>query len=185
MPRPAALARATNCGSAWWKQNSAIAGMFEGNTSTAAPAGEMSSVETLSPSLISTGASSVSATGSPSGTGLMFGPRVTSPWASGGAVGGDEPGRRGGEVPRQVGLGRGAHLARVGDAPGERRGRGGHRGAEVDLVVLHAAPSREVAVEGAQALRPRGRHVADARARPARGLRDERARGQQVRQQPL
>ena len=60
---------------------SAIAGTLERNTSTAAPAGEMSSVETLSPSLISTGASSVSVTGSPSGTGLMFGPRTTSPVA--------------------------------------------------------------------------------------------------------
>src|SRR5256885_8890165 len=53
--------------------------MLERKTSTAAPAGEMSSVETLSPSFSSTGASSASATGSPSGTDLIFGPRMTSP----------------------------------------------------------------------------------------------------------
>src|SRR2546429_1719179 len=40
--------------------------------STAAPAGEMSSVETLSPSLRRTDASSAGATGSPRGTGLML-----------------------------------------------------------------------------------------------------------------
>ncbi len=77
--RPAAFARATNSGSTYLKVNSAIAGMLERKTSTEAPAGEMSSVDTLSPSLMRTGASSVSATGSPSGTDLMFGPRTTSP----------------------------------------------------------------------------------------------------------
>src|SRR5436309_5011021 len=86
MPRPAAFARATKSASTYLKQNSAIAGMFERNTSTAEPAGEMSSVDTLSPSLSSTGASSVSATGSPSGTGLMFGPRTISPPPSGGTT---------------------------------------------------------------------------------------------------
>src|SRR5262249_44275023 len=75
MPRPAAFARATKSAWTYLKVDSAIAGIFERNTSTAEPAGEMSSVDTLSPSLITTGASSVSATGSPSGTGLMFGPR--------------------------------------------------------------------------------------------------------------
>src|SRR5437867_1921964 len=83
MPRPAARARATNSGSTYLNVNSEIAGMLERNISTAAPAGEMSSVETLSPSLIRTGASSVSATGSPIGTVLMFGPRTTSPSPSG------------------------------------------------------------------------------------------------------
>src|SRR2546422_10141568 len=83
MPRPAAFARATKSASTYLKQNSEIAGMFERKTSTAAPAGEMSSVDTLSPSLITTGASSASATGSPSGTGLMFGPRRISPPPSG------------------------------------------------------------------------------------------------------
>src|SRR5262249_1794677 len=65
------------------KQCSAIAGTFERKTSTAAPAGEMSSVEILSPSLSNTGASRLAATGSPSGTGLMLGPRTTSPPPSG------------------------------------------------------------------------------------------------------
>src|SRR5690349_10745863 len=83
MPRPAALARATKSASTYLNVNSEIAGMFERNTSTAEPAGEMSSVDTLSPSLITTGASSDSATGSPSGTGLMFGPRGISPAPSG------------------------------------------------------------------------------------------------------
>src|SRR5213593_237525 len=64
MPRPAAFARATKSASTYLKQNSEIAGMFERKTSTAAPAGEMSSVDTLSPSLITTGASSASPTGS-------------------------------------------------------------------------------------------------------------------------
>src|SRR5262249_1323212 len=83
MDRPAALARARKAASTYVKQNSEIAGMFERNTRTAEPAGEMSSVDTLSPSLITTGASSVSATGSPRGTGLMFGPRGISPAPSG------------------------------------------------------------------------------------------------------
>src|SRR6267378_6330022 len=82
-PRPAAFARATNSGSKYLKQNSAIAGTLERKTSTAAPAGEMSSVDTLSPTFSSAGASSVSATGSPIGTVLMLGPRTTSPSPSG------------------------------------------------------------------------------------------------------
>ena len=86
MPLPAALARATNSGSTYLNENSAMAGMLERNISAAAPAGEMSSVDTLSPSLSSTEASSVSATGSPSGTGLMFGPRTISPPPSGGTT---------------------------------------------------------------------------------------------------
>src|SRR5712691_9060419 len=83
IPRPAAFARATNSASTYLNVCSAMAGTFERKTSTAAPAGEMSSVETLSPSLSNTGASSVSATGSPIGTGLMLGPRTTSPPPSG------------------------------------------------------------------------------------------------------
>src|SRR5947207_1990977 len=83
IPRPAAFARATNSGSTYLNVCSAMAGAFDRSTSTAAPAGEMSSVDTLSPSLRSTGASSVSATGSPSGTALMLGPRITSPPPSG------------------------------------------------------------------------------------------------------
>ena len=80
--RPAVRARVANSPSTYLNVNSEIAGMFDRNTSTAEPAGEMSSVEILSPSLITTGASSVSGTGSPSGTGLMFGPRGISPWPS-------------------------------------------------------------------------------------------------------
>src|SRR5919198_1482178 len=83
MLRPAAFARATQSGSTYLKQYSEIAGTFARNISAAEPAGEMSSVETLSPSFSSTGASSRSATGSPRGTGLMLGPRTTSPPPSG------------------------------------------------------------------------------------------------------
>ena len=148
-----------------------MAGTFERNTSTAEPAGEMSSVETLSPSLSSTGASSDSATGSPSGTGLMFGPRTTSPWPSGA----HEAGHRGRELRGQRHAGLGAERARIGDDAGQRRGRRHHRRAEIDLVALHAAAPGEVAVERAQALGAGGRDVADARARAARRLRHRRA----------
>src|SRR5215468_10580490 len=96
MLRPAALARATNSASTYLNENSAMAGMLERNTSTAAPAGEMSSVETLSPSLSSTGASSVAATGSPRGTGLMLGPRSTSPPPSGATSPASDGTKRGG-----------------------------------------------------------------------------------------
>src|SRR5262245_5494779 len=78
-----AFARATNSGSTYLKQYSEIAGTLARNIRAADPAGEMSSVEILSPSFSSTGPSSDSATGSPSGTGLMFGPRTTSPPPSG------------------------------------------------------------------------------------------------------
>src|SRR3989442_15855457 len=98
MPRPAAFARATKSASTYLKQKSEIAGMFERKTSTAAPAGEMSSVDTLSPSLITTGASSASATGSPRGTGLMFGPRRISPPPSGSTNPAVEDAKRGGIV---------------------------------------------------------------------------------------
>ena len=91
-PEPAARARATNSASTLRKQNSAMAGTLERNISTAVPDGEMSSVETLSPSLISTGALRRSSTGAPRGTGLMFGPFSTStPAASAGPTGGMSP----------------------------------------------------------------------------------------------
>src|SRR6266566_299399 len=98
MERPAAFARPTNSASTYLKQNSEIAGMFERKTSTADPAGEMSSVDTLSPSLITTDASRVSATGSPSGTGLMFGPRGISPMPSGSTNPTVDDAKRGGMV---------------------------------------------------------------------------------------
>ena len=63
MLRPAAFARATHPASTYLKQNSEMAGTFERNMRAAEPAGEMSSVDTLSPSFSSTGASSASATG--------------------------------------------------------------------------------------------------------------------------
>ena len=75
-----------------------MAGTFDRNISTAAPAGEMSSVETLSPSFSTTGPSSVPATGSPSGTGLMLGPRTTSPCPSGGTKPTSDTEKRSGSV---------------------------------------------------------------------------------------
>src|SRR5215470_19177563 len=98
MLRPAAFARATNSGSTYLNENSAMAGTLERNISAAEPAGEMSSVETLSPSLSSTGASSDSGTGSPSGTGLMFGPRTISPPPSGATKPTVEEAKRGGSA---------------------------------------------------------------------------------------
>ena len=91
-PPPAARARATKSGSALRKQNSAMAGTLERNISTAVPEGEMSSVETLSPSLMSTGALRRSSVGRPRGTGLMLGPlRTSTPAASDGDSGGISP----------------------------------------------------------------------------------------------
>src|SRR2546422_11025470 len=77
MPEPAALARATNSASVFLNVNSAMAGTLERKTSTAVPDGEMSSVETLSPSLISTGNLSDSSSARPRGTSLMLGPLMT------------------------------------------------------------------------------------------------------------
>ena len=122
----------------------------------------MSSVETLSPSLMQhRRAQALLGRARPRGTGLMFGPLTTStPAASDADSGGTSPATEASERGRPVPLGRRAGLARVGDHAGERGDGGGQRRAEVDLVVLRAAPAREVAVEGAQAL---------ARPRPARG----------------
>src|SRR4029450_1971491 len=51
-----------------------MAGTLERNTSAAVPEGEMSSVDTLSPSFRSTVARSDASTGRPRGPGLMLGP---------------------------------------------------------------------------------------------------------------
>src|SRR5437867_10546951 len=91
-PRPAACARATKSGSTFLKQNRAMAGTLVRNISVSVPDGEMSSVETLSPSLISTGAVTVSSGGRPRGTSLMLGPLTTSTaQASSGEAGGTRP----------------------------------------------------------------------------------------------
>src|SRR5262245_11479156 len=91
-PAPAALARATKSGSTFLKQNSEIAGTFIRNISACVPDGEMSSVDTLSPSLMTTDATSVSGTGVPRGTSLMFGPLKTSTvTASSPGIGGTRP----------------------------------------------------------------------------------------------
>src|SRR3990170_3986866 len=92
IPFPAALARATNSGSRYLKQNSAMAGMLERKTRAWTPEGVMSSVEILSPTLSSTGATSVSSGGAATGTGLMLGPFTTSPRpASTSGAGGPSP----------------------------------------------------------------------------------------------
>src|SRR3990172_1186555 len=82
IPAFAALARVANSGSRYLKQNSAIAGMLERRTRAWMPEGMMSSVETLSPTLSSTGATSVSSGGAATGTGLMLGPLATSTLAA-------------------------------------------------------------------------------------------------------
>ena len=64
-------------------------------------------------------------------------------------------------------LGRVALLARVADLAVEHRHRRHRRRAEVDLVLGRARATREVAVEGAQRVRVRGRRLAHADARPA------------------
>ena len=98
--------------------------------------------------------------GRPRGTGLMFGPlddldrgrlRRRQRAGRGRRVGG------GAARPGSARLGRRAGRARIGDHAGERGRRGGQRRAQIDLVVLHAAPAREVAVEGAQAAGARWR----------------------------
>src|SRR6266511_3108211 len=91
-PMPAARARATNSGSTFLEQNGAMAGTLERNISVSVPDGEMSSVETLSPSLIRTGAVRVSSGGRPRGTSLILGPLTTSTVA-------DSPGEAGGTSP--------------------------------------------------------------------------------------
>src|SRR5262245_63126089 len=91
-PAPAAFARATKSGSTFRKQYWEIAGTFIRNISVSVPDGEISSVETLSPSLITTRAVNVSSGGFPRGTSLMFGPLKTSvARASSGDAGGTSP----------------------------------------------------------------------------------------------
>lgn len=68
--------------SIWVKVNAEMAAMLERNGSTRAPAGMISSVETSSPTLRATVASSRSGSGSKSGSEAMFGPFTSrSPWA--------------------------------------------------------------------------------------------------------
>src|SRR5260370_36815181 len=89
------------------------------------------------------------------------------------------------ERGRVVALGRGGALARVGDDPSQSGSGGGQGRAEIDLVVLDAAPPGEVAVEGAQALASRRGYVPDAGAGAAGRLGHRGAGGEEIRQQPL
>ena len=144
----------------------------------------MSSVETLSPSLMRTGPATSSPGGLPdrhlADVGTLDDGRIL-------AVGGrqDEAGGGGGEARRKDHLGCLAQTPRIGDhaAQGGRARRLGGR--EVDLVALDSASPREVPVEGPQAPRAGGRDVADAGARAARRLGDDRARRDEVRHQTL
>src|SRR3972149_5877871 len=77
IPPLAALARVTNSGSRYLKQNSAMAGMLDRNTRAWTPEGVMSSVEILSPTLSSTGATRGSSGGAATGTGFVLGPFIT------------------------------------------------------------------------------------------------------------
>src|SRR4030095_16227952 len=135
-----------------------MAGTLERNTSAAVPEGEMSSVDTLSPSFRSTVARSDASTGRPRGTGLMLGPFSPSVAdASAVEAGGGRP---------HAAAGRGGIVDHAGQC-GVRRSQ---RRAEIDLIILDAAAAGEVAVERAQALAPGGGHVPDGRAGAAGGL---------------
>ena len=150
-----------------------MAGMLLRNGSTLFPAGMMVSVEMLSPTLMITSAASSSG----SSLEIREGDDVR--------AGDDLHLRRflGGRgkmmlesssyILLRVLHGRPGHqvpqLARIGDHPEDAGGRGGLRRAEVDLVVLGAAPAGEVAREGAQA-RP-GWSPAPAPCRCSRGSR--------------
>ena len=147
----------------------------------------MSSVETLSPSLISTGAVSARSTGRPSGTGLMFGPfRTSTAGLLGVRDGRDDQPRppTRSATPGQLALGRDAGLRGSVIRAGERGGGRGQRRAEVDRVVAQCrcGPGK-LRLNAAGCGRP-GRHVADARARPAGGLGDAGPGGQQVASRP-
>src|SRR5213593_1046475 len=174
IPRPAAFARATNSASTYLKQCSAMAGTFERNTSTAAPAGEMSSVETLSPSLRRTDASSAGATGSPSGTGLMLGPRSTSPPLSGATNPASDAAKRGGSCTSGgVPSVRGSVMVPVSaDAAATSDEQ---RYTSSPFTPLRPGKFRLKA----RRLRVGRRHVADAGAGAARRFRDESAGGEQ------
>src|SRR5437667_7894853 len=76
-PPPAFFALAGNVGSTYSKTCSAIAGMFDRSGRIFAPAGMMWSVEMLSPSRIRTSPSITSFGGFATGSGAMFGPRMT------------------------------------------------------------------------------------------------------------
>src|SRR5262249_4512905 len=190
MPVPAARARATKSASVFLNVTSAMAGTLEGKTRAAVPDGEMSSVDTLSPSLISTGARSVASTGRPRGTSLMLGPRTTvTAAASLSGDGGSSPAL---EAVGVAGGGGGGGGPRGGGGGGSPRGRArdaarrrGQRRAEVDLVVLDAAPPREVTIERAEAPASRGGHVADPGARATRGLGHRRSRDEEIGEQAL
>ena len=92
MPTPAAFARSTNVASTFRKQNSEMAGTLVRNMRLWVPDGEMSSVETLSPSTIRTGAVRLSGKACPRGTSLMFGPLITRALAASAAgAGGTRP----------------------------------------------------------------------------------------------
>ena len=159
-----------------------MAGTFDRKTRTAEPAGEMSSVETLSPSLSRTGASSVS------GDRLAQRHRLDVGAAHDLAVpsGVDSPTVESAKRAWQLDRGLGAPSVRGSViTPVSAEAAADDRRAEIDRVVLHAAAAREIAVEGAQALGARGGHVADAGARAAGRLGHRGPRGDEVGEQPL
>ena len=162
-----------------------MAGTLERKTSAAVPEGEISSVETLSPSLMSTAARSVASTGRPAGTSLMLGPLTTVTASASPRARGQEAGIGGGERGWIMARGAAPRPARIGDHAGEGGGGRGQRRAEIDLIVLHPAPSGEVAIEGAQAPPARGGDVADARAGAAGGLGYRGARHEQIGEEAL
>src|SRR5262249_26409650 len=141
MPVPAARARATKSASVFLNVNSAMAGTLERKTRAAVPEGEMSSVDTLSPSLISTGARSVAWTGRPRGTSLMLGPRTTvTAAASLSGDGGSSPALDAVRVAGEGGAGAAAPAGGAGVGPGGGRGAAGAGGAREGQGAVVPAP---------------------------------------------
>src|SRR5262249_39585998 len=137
------------------KVNSAMAGTLERKTSAAVPDGEMSSVETLSPSLIRTGARSVDSTGRPRGTSLMLGPRTTVMVAASlSGDGGRSPALDAVRVAGEGGGGGGARGRGGGVGPRAPGGGGGGGGREKDRAALLPPPPPEGAASGAAAPPP-------------------------------
>src|SRR3989337_3807587 len=125
IPPLAALARVTNSGSRYLKQNSAMAGMLDRNTSAWTPEGVMSSVEILSPTLSSTGATRVSSGGGPTGTGLILGPFITSTRAASlSGTGGTRPADEASNDLGKIRSGGAARLRGSGRTPVRAQGAG-------------------------------------------------------------
>ena len=160
-----------------------------GTAGTRAPAGRISSVEMLSPTLISDRSPRRrSGSGSKSGQRRRCSAPLTSSMLARLVLGQRRLEHR--RVARWTVAGRSSsrvgdaelagQVARVGDDAGQRRRGGRLRGAQPDRVLVGAGPAGEVARHGAQAVAPGGRRLAHADAAHAPGLVDSGAGRDQV-----